>query len=69
MSNCPGVEVDPNRQSGSPVFTGTRIPVNVVVNNIHDGGTTDEIEEILNNFPITREQVHAVLRFANLSKS
>lgn len=29
-STCSGVEVDPKRQSGAPVFAGTRIPVNVV---------------------------------------
>lgn len=62
-SECPGVEIDPNRQSGAPVFAGTRIPVNVVTNNIERGGTADEIEEILDNFPVTREQVEIVLDF------
>jgi uncharacterized protein (DUF433 family) len=60
-SSCPGVEIDPKRQSGTPVFAGTRIPVNVVVNNIHHGGAPEEIEEILENFPMTREQVNLVL--------
>ena len=62
-SECPGIEVDPNRQSGAPVFAGTRIPVDVVTNNIERGGTDDEIEEILENFPVTREQVETVLNF------
>jgi uncharacterized protein (DUF433 family) len=60
-SNCPGIEIDPRRQSGEPVFAGTRIPVNVVLNNIHKGGTAEEIDEILQNFPVTREQVDLVL--------
>jgi len=60
-ATCPGVEIDPKRQSGAPVFAGTRIPVNVVLNNIHHGGAPDEIEEILENFPVTREQVNLVL--------
>jgi uncharacterized protein (DUF433 family) len=60
-STCPGVEIDPKRQSGAPVFAGTRVPVNVVLNNIHHGGTPAEIEEILENFPVTREQVDLVL--------
>ncbi len=60
-STCPGVEIDPKRQSGAPVFAGTRIPVSVVLNNIHDGGTPDEINEILANFPVTREQIKLVL--------
>ncbi|MBV9301920.1 MAG: DUF433 domain-containing protein [Acidobacteriaceae bacterium] len=62
-SKCPGIEIDPNRQSGAPVFAGTRIPVNVVTNNIHSGGTAEEIEEVLDNFDVTREQVMAVLGF------
>lgn len=62
-SECPGIEIDPNRQSGAPVFAGTRIPVNVVTNNIHRGGTPDEIQEILENFDISREQIELVLRF------
>ena len=62
-SECAGVEIDPNRQSGEPVFAGTRIPVNVVTNNIRHGGTPQEIEEILDNFPVTRQQVQTVLDF------
>lgn len=60
-SKIPGVEVDPERQGGAPVFAGTRIPVDVVVNNIHRGGTEAEIAEILDNFDVTNEQVQLVL--------
>ncbi len=60
-SNVPGIEIDPERQSGAPVFAGTRVPVNVIVNNIHHGGTCEEIDEILENFDVTREQVNSVL--------
>jgi uncharacterized protein (DUF433 family) len=60
-SKVSGVEIDPQRQSGAPVFAGTRVPVNVVINNIHCGGTSDEIEEILDNFNVTREQIELVL--------
>jgi len=62
-SECPGIEIDPNRQSGAPVFAGTRIPVDVVTNNIERGGRHNEIEEIIENFPVTREQVATVLNF------
>ncbi len=61
-SKVPGVEVDPERQSGAPVFAGTRIPVDVVTNNIHHGGKKAEIDEILENFDVSREQVSLVLR-------
>jgi uncharacterized protein (DUF433 family) len=60
-SKVPGVEVDPERQSGAPVFGGTRIPVDVVTNNIHHRGTKAEIDEILENFDVSREQVSLVL--------
>ncbi len=65
-SECPGVERDPRRQSGEPVFAGTRTPVNVITNNIDSGGTPDEIEEILDNFDVTPEQVQTVLAFLRL---
>ncbi len=45
----------------APVFSGTRVPIDVVLNNIHDGGTSAEIDEILDKFPVTREQIAAVL--------
>lgn len=60
-AECPLIEVDPERQSGKPVFKGTRIPIDVVLNNIPDGGTEDEIREILENFDVTRSQVDALL--------
>ncbi len=61
-SKVPGVENDPERQSGAPVFAGTRIPVDVVTNNIHCGGTQAEVAEIMENFDVTPEQVKLVLR-------
>jgi uncharacterized protein (DUF433 family) len=40
------------------VFKGTRTPVAVVFENLEDGMTVDEVVE---QFPVTREQVKAVL--------
>ena len=60
-SKVGGVEIDPERQSGAPVFAGTRIPIDVVTNNIHHGGTNAEIDEIMENFDVTREQIQLVL--------
>jgi uncharacterized protein (DUF433 family) len=59
-SKVPGVGIDPERQSGAPVFAGTRVAVNVVTNNIHRGGTKAEIDTILDNFNVTREQIDLV---------
>ena len=43
------------------MFKGTRTPVAVVFENLEDGMTIDEVME---QFPVTRAQVKAVLEFA-----
>ncbi len=60
-SQCPAVESVPGKDSGAWVFKGTRTPVAVVFENLEDGMTIDEVIE---QFPVTREQVKAVLEFA-----
>jgi uncharacterized protein (DUF433 family) len=60
-SACPAVERVPGRVSGAWVFRGTRMPVATVFENLEDGMT---IEEIMEQFDVTREQVTAVLDFA-----
>ena len=60
-SRCPVVESVPCKVSGAWVFKGTRTPVAIVFENLEDGMT---IDEVLEQFPVTREQVRAVLEFA-----
>ncbi len=60
-SQCPAVESVPGRVSGAWVLRGTRMPVSIVFENLEDGMTIDEVME---QFPVTREQVKAVLEFA-----
>ena len=60
-SQCPAVESIPGKVSGAWVFKRTRTPVAVVFENLEDGMTVDEVVE---QFPVTREQVKAVLEFA-----
>jgi uncharacterized protein (DUF433 family) len=60
-SQCPVVESVPGKVSGAWVFRGTRTPVTVVFENLEDGLTIDEVVE---QFAVTREQVRAVLEFA-----
>ena len=60
-SQCPIVESIPGKVSGAWVFKGTRTPVAVVFENLEDGMT---IDEVLEQFPVTPEQVKAVLEFA-----
>jgi uncharacterized protein (DUF433 family) len=60
-SQCPVVESIPGKVSGAWVFRGTRTPVAVVFENMEDGMTIDEVIE---QFPVSRSQVKAVLEFA-----
>ena len=45
--------VDPEILSGTPVFTGTRVPVETLFNYILDGVTLDEF---LQNFPSVKRE-------------
>ena len=59
-SQCPAVESIPDKVSGAWVFRGTRVPVSAVFENLK----TSSLEEVLENFHVTKEQVEAVLDFA-----
>ncbi len=60
-SQCPAVESVPGRLSGAWVFRDTRMPVASVFENLEYGST---IEEIIEQYDLTREQIQAVLEFA-----
>jgi len=59
-SQCPAVESVPGKVSGAWVFKDTRMPVATVFENLEAGLTVDEVIE---EFSVTREQISAVLRF------
>jgi uncharacterized protein (DUF433 family) len=48
------------------VFKGTRTPAAIVFENLEDGMTIDEAME---QWPVTREQVKAVLEFADPARA
>ena len=56
-SQCPTVESIPGKVSGAWVFKDTRMPVSTVFENLESGATIDEIMEW---FDVTREQIVAV---------
>jgi len=60
-SKCPSVESIPGKVSDAWVFHGTRMPVATVFENLEAGAS---IEDIMEWFDLTREQVTAVLEFA-----
>lgn len=56
------VSVTPDVMSGAPVFAGTRVPVQTLLDYLEGG---DSIEEFLQGFPtVGREQVVAFLEEA-----
>ena len=59
-SQCPAVESVPGKRSGAWVFRGTRMPVSTVFENLQDMS----VDELVEEFGVTREQVEAVLQFA-----
>ncbi len=59
-SQCPAVESVPGKRSGAWVFKGTRMPVAAVFENLQDMS----VDELVEEFGVTREQVQAVLTFA-----
>jgi uncharacterized protein (DUF433 family) len=60
-AQCSAVESVPGRRSGAWVFRGTRMPVATVFENLEAGSSIDEIIE---QFHVTPEQIRAVLEFA-----
>jgi uncharacterized protein (DUF433 family) len=60
-SQCPAVESIPGKVSGAWVFKDTRMPVATVFENLEAGLT---VEEVMEEFSVTREQINAVLHFA-----
>jgi uncharacterized protein (DUF433 family) len=64
-SRCSAVERIPGKVGGAWVFTGTRVPVKALFENLESGARVDDF---LAWFPgVTREQVEAVLQHAQMS--
>ena len=56
------ITIDPEIVSGTPVFKGTRVPVEALLTNLEAGLSLDEF---LENFPtVTRQQAIQVLEFS-----
>ena len=56
------VEVNPRKLSGTPVFSGTRVPIKNLFDYLEEG---DSLDVFLDDFPtVTREQVQGVLELS-----
>jgi uncharacterized protein (DUF433 family) len=62
-SQCAAVESIPGKVSGAWVFKGTRLPVATVIENLEDLS----IDEVIEQFDVTREQIATVLDFVAAS--
>jgi uncharacterized protein (DUF433 family) len=58
-AQCPAVESIPGKVGGAWVFRGTRLPVATVIENLEDLS----VDEVMEQFDVTRQQITAVLDF------
>lgn len=64
-SSCPAVERHPQKVGGVWIFTGTRVPVSALFENLEGGAT---VTEFIEWFPgVSVEQVNLVLEHASRS--
>ena len=59
-SQCPAVESIPGKVSGAWLLRGTRTPAIIIFENLEAGMS---IEEVMEQFPVTREQIDALMAF------
>lgn len=63
MKKAKDIEVNPKVMFGKPVFVGTRIPVEIILDKLVAGQTQ---EEILEDYPrLIEEDIKAALSYAN----
>lgn len=58
---APRIVVDENVRFGKPVIKGTRVDVATIVGHLAAG---DSFEEIIEDYPVTREDILAALAYA-----
>jgi uncharacterized protein (DUF433 family) len=59
VKNSPIISTSPEIMGGTPVFTGTRVPAQTLLDYLKAG---ESIDDFLDGFPtVTREQVIALL--------
>jgi uncharacterized protein (DUF433 family) len=61
MEIAPHINVDPAICSGSPVITGTRIHVSIVIGSLAGGMSK---EEVMDAYGLTKAQIEGALAYA-----
>lgn len=59
-SQCGAVESIPGKVSGAWVLKGTRMPVQIIFDNLAAGMS---VEEVMYQFSVSREQINALMEF------
>lgn len=55
------IVLDPKIQHGKPVVKGTRVPIARIIGSLAGGMT---VEEIIREYEVSKEDVHAALQYA-----
>jgi uncharacterized protein (DUF433 family) len=55
------ITIDPNIHHGTPVITGTRVPVSIVLGSLASGMSK---EEVMREYELTKEDIEAALAYA-----
>lgn len=63
MEIAPHINVDPAICSGTPVITGTRIQVSIVVGSLAGGMSKEEVMEA---YRLTKAQIEGALAYATI---
>jgi uncharacterized protein (DUF433 family) len=61
MEIAPFINVDPKICSGSPVITGTRVHVSIVVGSLAGGMT---MQEVMDEYVLSKAQIEGALAYA-----
>ncbi len=56
------IETNPRVMLGKPVIRGTRIPVDLILRKLSEGASETELLDAYP--PLTREDIHAAMRYA-----
>ena len=66
MEVFPGISMDPKIRFGKPCLAGTRMDVATVLAELASGSS---IEEVASEYQLTREQISAALRYAEIGRA
>lgn len=61
MEIAPHITVDSSIHHGTPVITGTRVPVSIVIGSLAGGMSKDEV---MQEYELSKTQVEAALSYA-----